>query len=191
MSCSADAAPALSRLAAGALDARFVGAWSLVSFTSTSADGTTTHPYGRGVRGSIIYTADGTVAYQLVGGVSGGAAAPARRFASRDFMAGTAEELAAAARASRSYVGAWSTADGVVSHVLSLSVHADREGRVMRRAYEFRAGDSELALVPLAQPSAPREELVWRRVDVAAAARAAVEAAAAADASDALLTAAT
>lgn len=190
MSCSADAASALSRLAAGALDARFVGAWSLVSFTSTSADGATTHPYGLGVRGSIIYTADGTVAYQLVGGVSGGAAAPARRFASRDSLVGTAEELAAAARASRSYAGAWSTADGVVSHVISLSVHADREGRVMRRAFEFR-GDSELALVPLAQPGAPREELVWRRVDVAAAARAAAEAAAAADASDALLTAAT
>lgn len=180
--CSNDAAPMLATLLT---DARFVGAWTLASFTSTAADGTVTHPYGEGVRGSIVYTADGTVAYQLVGGEGGGAASPARRFASRDFLRGTDAELAAAARAARSYVGAWHAADGVVTHVLSLSVHADREGRTMRRHFEFRANGDELSLVPVTRPGAPREELVWRRVGRAEAVAAAAAAAAAADAADA------
>ncbi len=166
-------------------DARFAGAWTLASFTSTAADGTVTHPYGEGVRGSIVYTADGTVAYQLVGGEGGGAASRARRFASRDFLRGTDAELAAAARAARSYVGAWHAADGVVTHALSLSVHADREGRTMRRHFEFRADGDELSLVPVTRPGAPREELVWRRVGRAEAVAAAAAAAAAADAADA------
>lgn len=183
MTCAADAAPSLAALLADAPDARFVGAWSLVSFTSTAPDGTTSHPYGA-ARGSIVYTADGIVAYQLVGGARGGAAAPARRHASRDFLRGTDAEAAADARETRSYVGAWHARAGVVTHVLALSVHADREGRAMRRAFEFREGGDVLSLVPLGAPGGPREELLWRRAGRNNVARAAADAAAAADAGD-------
>lgn len=144
------------------MDARLVGAWALVAFTRTAASGAVTHPYGADAQGSIVYSPDGVVSYQLC-------AANRGRWASGDIERGTPEELAAAAASFRSYVARWSTDNhGVVSHDVFLSFHADRVGVCLRRRFAFREGADGrtlLSLVPVGGPAgAPREELLWVRV---------------------------
>ena len=153
-------------------DARFCGAWQLVSFTEREPlpDGgeAVRHPYGADARGYIVYTPCGVVSYQLCAG-----AGSRPRFSSGDFMRGTPAELAAAASTFRSYVARWraDAAAGVVTHDVELSFHPDRESVRLRRRYAFSADGDELELVPLAadgggaaSAGGKREALVWRRV---------------------------
>lgn len=144
------------------MDTRLVGAWSLVSFTRTPADGgAPSHPYGADAQGVIVYSPDGVVSYQLC---AGGRA----RWASGDIERGTPEELAAAAASFRSYVARWSTTGDVVSHAVFLSFHADRVGVCLQRRFSFHEGAdgrAMLSLVPVGGAAgAPREELLWARV---------------------------
>jgi hypothetical protein len=86
-------------------DARFHGAWQLISFTERDGSGGERHPYGADARGSIVYSPCGVVSYQLC---AGPAARP--RFASRDFLRGTQSELGAAAATLRSNGARWRAA---------------------------------------------------------------------------------
>lgn len=140
------------------MDSRFIGSWALRSFTRTDAAGAVSHPYGVDVRGCIVYSSDGVVSYQL--------AARRQPFASGDFTRATAEELAAAAAAFRSYVAHWSVSGDSVTHRVFLSFHVDREGADLVRRFEFRriGDDDALVLVPVGGASGVNEELVWLRM---------------------------
>ncbi|TFV31321.1 hypothetical protein E4K10_01340 [Streptomyces sp. T1317-0309] len=53
------------RQACEAVRRRLIGAWTLVSYTATSADGHVIHPLGPAPQGLIVYTADGHMSAQL------------------------------------------------------------------------------------------------------------------------------
>jgi Lipocalin-like domain len=65
--------------------ARFIGSWSLVTWTLTSPDGQTQYPFGEDAVGYLFYTEDGHMAAHLM-----------RRqrpnFSSEDLMAATPKE---------------------------------------------------------------------------------------------------
>ena len=153
------------------MDSRLIGAWSLISFTRTDiTSGVLTYPYGFDAQGSIIYSPDGIVSYQLC-------AANRATFQSGSFENGSPEELAAAALSFRSYVAHWTTdpLTNIVSHSVFLSIHANRVGVTLERQfffedYEFEGKTTQhLILIPVSSSGSTntdiiQEKLTWARV---------------------------
>ncbi len=92
---------------------RLLGTWRLVSWENWSATGDVTYPLGPDAIGYITYTADGHVFVVL-------ARAERAAFAAGDLLAGSPEELAAAAASYISYAGTYELqADRVIHRVLA------------------------------------------------------------------------
>ena len=156
------------------MDAAFVGAWELVSFTS-ERNGVVTYPYGPDAVGALLYTPDGFVSAHLGARNRPHWAAPA-------LASGTAEERAGAMLTFRSYCGrarflpAQGEHGGVVEHELTHCSFPNRVGRTLRRRVAFVPAPDDRGVHLVLEPdggeagaeAGVRETLVWRRPAAAA-----------------------
>jgi hypothetical protein len=134
---------------------RFVGSWSLLSWTLTSPDGQIEFPYGEDALGSIIYTGDGRMAAHLM-------RRGRKLFASENRRDSTLEERSAAFLDYFSYCGLYTVqedAQMVTHHVETCSL-PNWVGTDRVRAFHF-SGDSLTLYATLVDGS--KHTLVWKR----------------------------
>lgn len=139
----------------------FVGAWKLVSWESTRADGTVTRPWGEAPVGLAVFTREGYATAQLM--------RPGRAPLSADGSSRPSAE--AAAEAMRGYVAYFGRYEvDEASRTLATHVEAsllpDWIGGDQVRSYEFRNG--RLVLKPpsgMAGGESVTNELVWERAE--------------------------
>ncbi len=131
-----------------------VGAWTLVSWERTAADGTVTHPYGPDAAGQIVYTADGRMSAQLM--------RPGREFADQESL--TAQDVLGGFF---SYYGTYTVdlEQNVVTHHVEGALLPRWVGSRRPRAFEFNGPD----LITLSTAPDPDTTggsvsvLVWKR----------------------------
>lgn len=146
------------------MEPEFVGAWELVSFTSTR-DGVVTYPYGDDAVGYLLYTPDGFVSAHL-------SSRRRQLWTSPALTSGTVDERAAAMTTFRSYCGRARVLSPtrIVEHTLLQCSFPNRVGRTLRRRFEFVPAPGSgihLVLEPdggeVGADASVRESLVWRR----------------------------
>ncbi|OMC36301.1 hypothetical protein A5740_06650 [Mycobacterium sp. GA-1841] len=141
---------------------RIEGAWELVEYFMTSAEGDIHHPLGPDARGLILYTADGFMSAQLMD--------PDRpRFQSRSVHAGEPHELSAAAAGYLAYSGPYRVdeTEGIVYHGMSVALFPNWVGEQGTRWVRFE--DDRMILTARQQVFDNRTwkpVVVWRRADV-------------------------
>lgn len=134
---------------------QFIGAWSLVSWTAKTPDGTIRHPYGEHPVGQILYQPQGRMAACLM-----------RRertpFASNNRHKATPAEHEAAYREYVSYFGAFTVQEssGTVTHHVEGATFPNWIGTDLVRNYRFSDGTLTLSLTG---PDGSVHELTWRR----------------------------
>jgi len=123
--------------------APIVGAWRLVSFQSRKDNGAATYPFGADAKGTIIYTAHGRFAVQLMRG-----ARP--RFADPDQMKGTAEEIKTGFESCIAYFGHYElhAEAGFVIHHIEGSLFPNWEGQPLKRYCEITGDRLQLTTPP-------------------------------------------
>jgi hypothetical protein len=135
-----------------------VGAWELVSMENHGRDGQVSFPWGRGVSGRLIYTADGWMSAFV-------AKLDRPSFSAGDLFGGSTEELVNAARSWISYCGRYTYQDGVVTHHVELSFFPNWVGDDQRRYVEMSDQTLTLTTPPIMQNGENRvAKLVWRRL---------------------------
>jgi hypothetical protein len=134
---------------------KFVGSWSLMSWTLSAPDGRIEFPYGEDAVGCIIYTADGRMTAHLM-----------RRqrdlFRSDNRRESTPEERAAAFLDYFSYCGPYTLQPdaGTVTHRVEACSFPNWVGTDLVRNFRFE-GDSLTLWAALA--SGAKHILVWKR----------------------------
>ena len=120
-----------------------LGAWNLVTFEFRKADGNVIYPFGERARGSIIYTEAGRYSAQLM-------RIDRPRFASRDQMKGTAEEIEASYKGSISYFGTYEfhPEQGFIIHHVEASIFPNMEGSKQKRFFELSENRLQLKTPP-------------------------------------------
>ncbi|MFF8918867.1 lipocalin-like domain-containing protein [Streptomyces sp. NPDC015032] len=138
---------------------RLLGAWELVSYTATDADGQVIHPLGPNPHGLIAYTPDGHMSAQL--------SRADRPHAGSDRLEETTkDELAQVAKTYLAYAGSFDVIDPVtVEHHVTTSLFPNWAGRPQIRTVAF---DGEFLKLGITTPNrlwgADRTaELTWRR----------------------------
>jgi len=106
-----------------------VGAWRLVSFAFTDAAGEVAYPLGDSPAGGVLFTADGHMSLNFMAG----GRAP---FAADDFLGGTPEEQAGAARSFVAFGGPYFLEEGAVLIDVKHSLHPNWAGHVHKRLFE-------------------------------------------------------
>ncbi|MDA0207160.1 MAG: lipocalin-like domain-containing protein [Acidobacteria bacterium] len=139
-------------------DNPLVGTWSLVSVSSTAADGTIdAAPYGESPTGHLTYTAGGYMQVVL--------AFSDRPRLSSDWRTAPAEQRAEAFATSLSYAGRFSIEDGQVTHHVEVSSDPNRIGTSITRSVVLKDGNLTLTTPPIQVGAAASEfALTWRRV---------------------------
>ena len=141
----------------GASAIELVGVWDLARLELVATDGSVLQPLGDAPAGRLIYTADGHVSATI----TRRGRAP---YAAGDPLAGTAEEMAAAARTWTSYVGTWAVEGNAVVHRIELSFFPNWEGEEQRRTWSIQGGFLVLSAPPMVVAGAPRILCAtWRR----------------------------
>jgi len=137
-----------------------VGAWTLVSYTTTDVSGNgVRHPMGPDARGVLVYTADGYMSVQI-------ATSGRHDYAADELHGGTDIERAHAAAGYLAYAGRFTVGnDGVVTHLPDVSLFPNWESRPILRRAVLRGDRLSLALVePITIDGVPRTGvLTWRR----------------------------
>lgn len=136
---------------------RFVGAWELVSWTSTT-DERTSFPFGGDAKGLLIYSTDGRMSVFL-------SQANRTPFARAEAKAGTPDEKAAAFDSCFAYTGTFEVAEGRVIHRLQHRTFPNWIGTEQVRFVWFNGGRLILETPPL--PTADGlavSRLVWERL---------------------------
>jgi hypothetical protein len=142
------------------LRANLIGAWTLQSYESSSANGSdVTYPLGVDARGIIMYTPDGYMSAQLM-------RADRAPFDRDDPHHPRDRELAAAAGGYLSYAGPFTVVNGgLIAHHVEVSLLASWIGGIQYRT--ARIAESLLELgppEPMIIDGIPRNaKLVWRR----------------------------
>ncbi|MEU6657572.1 lipocalin-like domain-containing protein [Streptomyces sp. NPDC046821] len=138
---------------------RLLGAWELVSYTATAADGEVVHPLGPDPHGLIVYTPDGYMSAQL-----GRADRP--RAGSDRLEETTKDELAQATKTYVAYAGSFEVVDPVtVAHHVTTSLFPNWTGGTQTRTVAFDGEFLNLGITtPVRLWGADRTaELIWRR----------------------------
>jgi hypothetical protein len=133
---------------------QLVGAWTLVAWYETTADGEVRYPLGENAIGQIIYTADRRVAAQLV-------ASSQARLHSEDWREATEAESARAWKNYFGYFGAFSIdldRQAVVHHIEG-SWFPNLQGTDQVRRFRFEGKQ----LVLDADTGWGKVHIVWRR----------------------------
>jgi len=135
----------------------FVGAWALVSFEVRSASGAVTYPFGRDVRGYIIYSQDGymSVAFMKADRV---------KCKSEDVRGSSAEEKVSAMDTYLSYCGKYEVRGDKVVHHIEVSLFPNWTGQDQERFYRFDRDQLTLSTSPM--PIGGMEQtahLIWKR----------------------------
>ncbi len=136
----------------------FVGTWRLVSMEAHSFDGKVTYPLGEDARGFIMYSIDGYMSVVVF-------RADRAHLGTPDLLAGSEEQLAAAARSYISYAGRYEVQGERVRHSVEASLFPDWEGSTQERLYEFEG--QRLTLRTESMPLGGKQltaVLVWERV---------------------------
>ena len=120
-----------------------VGTWKLVSFESRKDNGDVIYPFGEDAHGSIIYTATGRFAVQLM-------RTDRPRSKSADQMKGTAEEMGANYKGCIAYYGSYEFdhAGGYVVHHVEGSLFPNWEGQDLKRFYVLSGNRLQLTTPP-------------------------------------------
>jgi hypothetical protein len=138
-----------------------VGVWDLVSLELVGGPGGPLRPLGDAPAGRIIYTEDGHLSATIT-------RRGRTRYAAGDPLAGTAEEMIAAARTWTSYVGTWQIEGESVFHRIDLSFFPNWEGDLQRRTWSIEGETLRLSSPPMVVAGAPRVlHLVWTRAAAA------------------------
>ena len=124
-------------------EAPIVGAWRLISFQSRTDNGEVTYPFGEEPQGTLIYTAHGRYAVQLMRG-----ARP--RFADPDQMKGTAAEIKASFEGCIAYFGRYEfhAKAGFVVHHIEGSLFPNWEGQALKRFFELTGDRLKITTPP-------------------------------------------
>ncbi|MFJ2033495.1 lipocalin-like domain-containing protein [Streptosporangium sp. NPDC087985] len=137
---------------------RLLGAWELVSYTATSADGHVIHPLGANPHGLIVYTSEGYVSAQL-----GRSDRP--RLGAVRLEEGPAKELARAAATYVAYAGTFQVVDPTtVEHHVIISLFPNWVGRPQVRTVHFDGDLLKLSLATQIRDADRIGELTWRRL---------------------------
>jgi len=135
-----------------------VGTWRLISWETTSADGSISYPFGRQAIGLIIYTDDGYMSVAIM--------YPDReRFAAGDLLGGSGEEKERAAESYVSYCGRYEFRHDSVIHHVELSLFPNWSGEDQERRVELSGNRLTLEAPPLLiNGIEQRARLVWERL---------------------------
>jgi hypothetical protein len=130
---------------------KFIGTWSLQSFTAILPDGKTVYPFGEDAVGRIVYDRQGRMMVQFMRQNR-----PA--FASGDHSAGTPEEIAAAFSGFMAYYGRYQVdeKEGTVTHSIEVCSFPNWVGSSQVRYFTFRGDLLTLRTPPIQRGS------VWK-----------------------------
>ena len=152
----------LSEEPKSAISQKFIGTWSLQSFTANLPDGKIGYPFGEDAMGRIVYDTQGRMMVQLL-----------RRnrpvFASGDLAAGTPEEIAAAFGGSLAYYGRYRVdeKEGTVTHILEACTFPNWVGTSQVRLFTFQNDILTLKTPPIQLSSVGKAPtpmvLVWKK----------------------------
>jgi hypothetical protein len=120
-----------------------VGAWKLISFVLQKEDGDVIHPFGAEMRGSFIYTESGRFSVQLM-------RIDRPKFAIKDQMQGTPEEIEASYKGSISYFGTYEIdiENKAINHFVEGSIFPNMEGTQQIRFFEINENQLILRTPP-------------------------------------------
>jgi hypothetical protein len=127
---------------------RLVGAWRLLSFAFTDADGGRLEPLGSRPQGFLLVTPDGYLSLNFM-------AAERPRFAADDIFAGSLDEAAATAKAVVSFAGPFRIEGQTIIVEVDFSLFPNWIGGTQVRAFEL-AGDELVLRTVRALPIAGR-----------------------------------
>ncbi len=135
------------------------GSWKLVHWKRISQDGSIGYPLGEAATGTLIYTADGRMAVHM-------AAAGRTALDTTDPLGGTVEDRAAAYSGYLAYFGAYSVADGQVTHRIEASLYPNWSGAEQTRPYTHEDPSLVLRTPPTTLPdgSVVVNEMSWTRI---------------------------
>jgi len=137
---------------------RLVGAWKLVSASSTTSNGERNEaPYGPGPMGLLTYSGDGRVTAVISFG--------GRK--SLPFGGGTLEEQAEAFKTFLAYAGVYTLSGDKVIHHIEISSIQNYVDKDLVRTVKFQ-GDQIILVTPPASVNGKMQsvELIWQRLPV-------------------------
>ena len=137
---------------------KLVGAWKLVSATSTTSTGERNEtPYGPGPMGLLTYSGDGRVTAVISFG--------GRK--SLPFGGGTLEEQAEAFKTFLAYAGVYTLSGDKVIHHIEISSIQNYVDKDLVRTVKFQ-GDQIILVTPPASVNGKMQsvELIWQRLPV-------------------------
>ena len=136
-----------------------VGTWSLVSYTSTAADGRKTENFGRSPLGIAHFDRAGHFVISVV-------RSDLAPFASNNRERGTAEENAAVMRGSIAYFGTYAADEAGTSLIFAITgaTLPNWIGTTQTRGARFEAPNG-LTLINAAASGGGVAEITWRRAD--------------------------
>jgi hypothetical protein len=139
---------------------QLLGVWKLLSYEFRLADGIIIRPMGQGVQGVLIYDSSGWMSLQVVD--------PERpKFATNDWMSGTAEEAKAALDGCMAYYGTFELNEpkGTIIHHVKGSSFPNWSG--IDREQFFELVGNHLTLLTLPMPLSGEQvvgQLSWERI---------------------------
>ncbi len=160
MTATKPAAAGEEREARDDVHMKLLGAWQLVSYTATSADGEVIHPLGRTPYGLILYTPEGYMSAQLGRGDRLPLRTPRLEEATPDDLAGAAAGYVA-------YGGPFEVIDPhTVEHHVTTSLFPNWIGRTQVREVRFAGSFLRLGVgTPTRLWGVERTaELTWNRL---------------------------
>ena len=144
------------------LRGKFIGTWLLKQYTLVKEDGSHYgYPYGKEVKGTIIYTKAGRMTALLMD--------PNRpRFQVPNKFKATPEELKAAIRRYTSYSGRFTVLEKEVVHHVDMSLFPNWLGTDLVRSFTFLKEDKQLLLstdfFPDKHGVLIKNQLLWERM---------------------------
>ncbi len=136
----------------------FIGTWSHVDSELTGADGKVSYPWGRNVKGYIMYNKDGYVSVSMM-------TANRPQMATKDLRGGNTEEKAAAYSTFMAYSGKYEVKDKTVIHHVEVSSFPNWSGVSQVRHFEFE-GDRLILSPPPTTVNGKQQvaRIIWERV---------------------------
>ena len=143
---------------AGASAKQLVGAWTLVSLTTTRPDGTKVQTFGSDPQGLMMFDTNGRYSLQIC-------RAGRAKFASNSRDKGTAEENQASVQGCNPHWGKYSVSEKEREIVFQIehAMYPNWEGAEQKRPFTIAGGELKY-FVPVASTSTGgTSEVVWRR----------------------------